>query len=175
MLKFTCSHNNSLFLGRKEAVKTIKTMKIKALKNYNKIIANILSILGIGSATLFSCSMYGTPLSPVPEYGVPGATFKINGTISNKSNEKIPGIQVILNKDTTLANSEGKYAVQTESYAGEQSFKLEISDIDGDLNGEFHPVDTTVAFVDPKFENGDGEWYLGETSKNLDIKLKDKN
>jgi hypothetical protein len=37
--------------------------------------------------------------------------------------------------------------------------------VDGDANGTYHSLDTIVSFVDPEFENPDGHWYSGETSK----------
>ncbi len=145
-------------------------MSKKFLKNYNKILAYTLAILGIGSATTFSGCMYGSPA----EYGTPIATYKIIGSVTDKAHTKVKGIRVALRGDTTFTDANGKYNVQTEDFPGDQTFQISFEDIDGDANGDLQSVDTTVAFVVPEFENGDGSWNRGETSTEFNIKLKDK-
>ena len=144
-------------------------MRRKLIKNYNKIIAFILSILGVGGTT-FSCAMYGIPA----EYGTPYANFKINGTVTKHKNEKLPGIKVKMPYDSTLTNAYGKYEIETQDIPTGQTFEIQFIDIDGPENGEFETLDTVVVFENPKFENGDGDWFQGNTSREFNIKLTDK-
>lgn len=144
-------------------------MKPKLLKSYNKILAFILSILGVGGTT-FSCAMYGIPA----EYGTPYANFKVNGTITNSRNETIPGIKVKMPYNSTYSNTNGKYEIDTHDFPTNQTFQIKFIDVDGAENGEFETLDTTVVFENPKFVNGDGDWFQGDTSKEFNIKLSDK-
>ena len=153
-------------------------MKRKLLEKHNRLIAFILSILGVGGACTFSGCEYGVPV----EYGTPSATFKVHGKISNEDDNVIPGIRVMLwmdegkhYADTAYTNAEGFYNVQIEDFPEEHNFEIEIDDIDGESNGSYNSLDTIVSFVNPEFENPSGDWYKGETSKEFNIKLKEKN
>ena len=144
-------------------------MKRNILKKYNYILAFLLSVLGVGAACSLGGCEYGTPAE---EYGVPMATFKIHGTVTSEENDKIPNIRVVLRTDTTYTDQNGAYAVQTNTFPDDEYFLVELDDIDGTANGAYQPLDTTVVFVDPQFVNGDGSWYAGETSKEVNIILK---
>lgn len=143
-------------------------MKRKLLTNYNKVLAYVISLLGI-SAT-FSCCMYGSPV----EYGTPVATYKVSGNVSDENDNQLQGIRVVLRNDTSFTNENGVYSVQANDFPGEISFPIAFSDVDGDTNGRFQSKDTSLTFTDPEFINGDGEWNQGETSKDFDIKLKNE-
>jgi putative lipoprotein (rSAM/lipoprotein system) len=147
-------------------------MKRKFLKNYNFIIAFLLSILGVGGACTLGGCEYGTPAE---EYGIPSATFKVYGIITSEDNAKIPNIRVVMHSDTIYTDINGNYNVQTVDFPHDQNFLVELDDIDGIANMKYQSKDTVVSFKDPKFENGDGLWYKGETSKELNIKLKADN
>ncbi len=153
-------------------------MKRKLLEKHNKLIVFLLSILGIGGACTFSGCEYGSPV----EYGSPHATFKVHGKVSNENDAAIPGIRVRLwmdegkyYADSAFTNSEGLYNVQIDDFPEEQNYEMEVDDIDGESNGSFNSLDTIVSFVNPEFENGGDSWYSGETSKEFNIKLKEKN
>lgn len=146
-------------------------IKRNALIRYNKIIAAILGILGIST----SCD----PIF-VAEYGTPYAIFKINGTIENTLNsDNIENIRVIIgdewhDADSVLTDATGSFALNYNGFGGEENIYLSIKDIDGAANGEFQDLDTIIQFNDPVFIDGDGSWYMGETSKTVSIKLKPK-
>ncbi len=146
-------------------------MKIKLLEKHNKLIAFLLSVIGIGGACTFGGCAYGTPV----EYGTPTATFKVNGKVNSEEDVKIKGIRVIMCDDTAYTNEEGKFQVQTVNFPADVDLDIEFDDTDGELNGAFQSLDTIVSFVDPEFKNGDGHWYQGETSKEFNVKLKSKN
>jgi putative lipoprotein (rSAM/lipoprotein system) len=147
-------------------------MKRNILKKYNYIIAFLLSVLGVGGACTLGGCEYGTPAE---EYGTPSATFKVNGIVSSEDNTKIPNIRVVMQSDTVYTDLNGAYNVQTSAFPDDQNFLVEFEDIDGTANGIYQSKDTMVLFDNPQFENGDGSWYIGETSKEINIKLKSGN
>ncbi len=148
-------------------------MKRKLLEKHNKLIAFLLSIIGIGGACSFGGCAYG--VGPAPEYGVPSATFKVTGKVNSEEGVKIKSIRVIMRKDTSYTDAEGKFHVQTNDIPEVKDFDIEFDDVDGQLNGNFQSLDTIVSFVNPEFKNPDDGWYVGETTKEFDIKLKSKN
>jgi putative lipoprotein (rSAM/lipoprotein system) len=79
-------------------------MNTNFLRHSNKLISFILSILGVGAACTFLGCEYGTP---AVEYGVPNASFKVHGTITDGNSKTIKDIQVIMERDTTYSDSEG--------------------------------------------------------------------
>lgn len=112
--------------------------------------------------------MYGTPV----EYGTPSAKYKVYGTVTSEDSVKIPNIRVVMQTDTGYTDINGAYGVETVTFPIAQDFLIEFDDIDGASNGKYLSQDTLVSFDDPQFVNGDGEWYEGETSKEVNIKLK---
>jgi len=145
-------------------------MKIKFLKNYNRLLAFLLSFLGFAGVCATGCCEYGTM-----EYGTPNATFKVHGTVKSEENVPVSRIRVVMRDDTSFSDYQGEYEVQYHAYCFEyeQGFTLEFDDIDGIENGRYSPLDTVVTFTDPQFEGGDDSWYDGETSKELNINLEE--
>ncbi len=145
----------------------MKKVKIKFFKTSNAIIAGLITLLGFAS----SCEK----VSRV-EYGTPSAKFIVNGkVISSDSNEAIENIRVIMQGDTTKTDNEGKYQVVDKyGFPSDQVYDIKFQDIDGVTNGDYQNLDTIIEFKNPQFINGDGNWYSGETSKELDIELNKK-
>jgi len=145
----------------------MKAVKIKFLTKYNAILAALLSLLGFSS----SCGIF-----PGTEYGTPHAKFIVNGNIvSATTNQAVQGIKVKMAYDSTTSSVNGIYSVKDGfGFPQSQTYTVTFRDIDGAANGQLQDLDTTIEFKDPKFTNGDGHWYEGETTKELDIKLKPK-
>jgi len=137
------------------------------LKKYRALLALLLGLTGFAS----SCEIGG-----MAEYGTPSAKFIVNGKIeSTLTSNPIRNIRVIMQGDTSLTDAEGKYQVIDRwGFPIDQTYSVRIEDFDGSLNGEFENLDTIVEFKNPKFVNGDGDWYTGETSTQLNIKLNPK-
>jgi putative lipoprotein (rSAM/lipoprotein system) len=149
----------------------MKLMKNRILKYQNKIIAFFISILGIGGACTFGGCEYGT----IAEYGTPNATFVVRGKVMNEDGANISNIRVVMYQDSTLTNTNGQYEVETVDFPTVREFQIRFEDIDGAVNNEYQKLDTVVVFVDPEFQGADGSWYHGETSKEFNVKLKEKN
>ena len=139
----------------------------------NKSISYILSFLGIGSAVIFNGCMYG---SPVVEYGTPHANFKVTGKVTTEAGVEIEQIKISMQTETTKSDIDGKYNIEISDFPEDQEYTVRFIDEDGSQNGgEFVALDTVVKFTDPKFEDGDGDWFSGTTSKTLNVKLTKKN
>ena len=145
----------------------MKKVKNKFFKISNAIIAGMISMLGFASA----CDK-----DPKVEYGTPSAKFIVNGKVkSAASNEAIKNIKVVMQGNTATTDDEGKYqVVDGNGFPIDQVYSIQFQDIDGVQNGAYQDLDTIVEFKDSKFIKGDGKWYQGETSKELDIVLKPK-
>lgn len=145
----------------------MKKIKISLFKRYNTLTSFLLSILGFGAAcSLSSCSY---------EYGTPFATFKVKGNVKSEVTSKaIPNIRVVMEYDTTFTDESGNYQISKTDFPDNQTFFVEFKDIDGETNGEYQPLDTIVEFIDPEFSGGTDNWDSGETEKEVNVKLKDK-
>ncbi len=148
----------------------MKKVKIKYYSAYNAIILSLLGILGLTS----SCEKIG--IDPVAEYGVPSAKYIVNGNVTNSTdNTPIKNIRVVMKGDTAFTDNSGNYnIVDNYGFPGNQKIDIEFADIDGATNGNFHNLDTVVEFKNPEYTNGDGNWYEGEASQELNIELDKK-
>ncbi len=150
---------------RTSAMKTDQIMIRKNfLRSTNALIAWLLAILGFG------CSIN----MPV-EYGMPHADFIVKGNVtSTETKQPIENIRVGMQGDTVYTDKDGNYQVVSGSYPDNQSFAISFQDIDEATNGSYQDVDTLVDFTNTEFTGGDGHWYDGETTKELNIKLSPK-
>jgi putative lipoprotein (rSAM/lipoprotein system) len=152
----------------------MKKAKIRFYKTSNAIILGLLALLGFST----SCNIIRY------EYGTPQADFIVKGKVtSSTTGNPIQNIRVIMKRDstnpygpgdTTFTDNEGNYHETLSAFPKNQTFQLVFQDVDSAANGDYQGKDTTVQFTDPKFNGGDGSWYKGETSKNLNIKLDKK-
>lgn len=142
----------------------MKRFERKFLNTYNLLLTALLTLLGFSNCTI---------IEPKDEYGSPSATFKVNGKVSDKvTTRAIQGIKVVMQGDSTLTNSEGRFTVSQVSFPNNQDFVIQFKDLDGSANGgQFQPKDTLVEFKDPEFTNGDDSWYQGETSMELNVNM----
>ena len=142
----------------------MKRFERKFLSTYNLILTALLSMLGFSNCTI---------VEPKDEYGSPSATFKVNGKVTDLlTNRAIKDIKVLMQGDSNHNESERRFSLSQVSFPADQSFIIQFKDIDGAANGgQFQPKDTLVEFKDPQFTNGDGSWYQGETSLELNLNL----
>jgi len=113
-------------------------MKKPIIKIFDKLILLLLGFSGM----FYSCYKYGMPI----------ATYEINGIVTDKKSKPIQDIRVVRqtyydSNDTLYTNSEGKFYYKYWDEVN-QAY-LTIEDIDGEANGgEFKPVELTVKFSD---------------------------
>lgn len=147
-------------------------MKRVFLKKHNTLISFLLSILGFGAACSLGSCEYGLP---VVEYGTPHAIFKVKGSVrSDATSDNLPGIRIVMGVDTAFTDEQGNYEVGTMDFPKDQTYLVEFNDVDGELNGEYQPLDTIAEFIDPEFTGVSGGWDQGETEIEINVELKDK-
>jgi len=134
-------------------------------KKYNRLLYVLMGLLGFSVAC--------TKVQPA-EYGTPSADFIINGVIENQASQPIPNIKVVARWDSTYTAVDGKFSLKNKVSPTDQSFLVKLSDIDGVANGNYQNKDTTIAFTNNTFTNGDGHWYRGKVEKSVVIKLTSK-
>jgi putative lipoprotein (rSAM/lipoprotein system) len=155
-------------------------MKTLLLRRFNTLISFLLAILGFGAACgLGSCEyddgLFNRGIDGPVAYGTPHATFKVIGSVkSDGTSDNLPYIRVVMGYDTAFTDESGNYQVENIEFPKDQTFLVEFKDIDGEINGEYQPQDTIVEFVSPKFSGGSGNWDSGETEKEVNVNLKDK-
>lgn len=135
------------------------------IKKYNRLLYVLMGLLGFSVAC--------TKVQPA-EYGTPSADFIINGVIENQASQPIPNIKVVARWDSTYTAVDGKFSLKNKVFPTDQSFLVKLSDIDGVANGNYQNKDTTIAFTNNTFTNGDGHWYRGKVEKSVVIKLTSK-
>lgn len=144
-------------------------IKLSFFRGYNALIGFFLSVLGFGTA----CSENGGN-SPA-EYGTPHGTFRVNGNVKSASTSNaVPKVRVVMGIDTATTDEKGDYEVSVQDMPTDQEFAIKFDDVDGEANGKYQALDTTVVFTNPKFTGGDGSWNSGETEQKLNVELKDK-
>jgi len=148
--------------------------------NYKKLIAFILSIIGI---SVVSCSKYGAPY----------LEFKLKGKITDTLDNPIGNIRVNIQEGgysarKTYTDMEGNYFIDTdmEDYSIAKNFPFEnttimikVEDTDGEENGgEF--ATQIITFPLKKSDNikekekKKDKWYKGTVSKEINFKLTNK-
>ncbi len=148
----------------------MKSLQKSFFRIFNLFLSGLFVLLG------FSCET--TKDSPV-EYGVPRATFKASGIVtSSETDEAVENITVVMEStdrfvnDSTASDASGVFEVVDNSGFPEDSeYVLHVRDLDGDANGSFENLDTTIVFNEEELQGGDGAWYYGEATKELNIKL----
>jgi putative lipoprotein (rSAM/lipoprotein system) len=160
------------YAGTQTSLIKLNGMKRTLLKKYNTLISFLLSVLGFGAACSIGSCEYGLP---VAEYGTPHAIFKVKGSVSSEAtSENLPYIRVIMGVDTAITDEQGNYEVGIMGFPKDQTYQVEFKDVDGELNGAYQSLDTIAEFIDPEFTGGSGGWDQGETEKEMNVKLKDK-
>jgi putative lipoprotein (rSAM/lipoprotein system) len=150
----------------------MKKIRLSLFKRLNTLISFMLSVLGFGAACSLSSCEYGTP---APHYGTPYSTFKVKGNVKSEvTSNAIPNVRVVMGFDTTFTDKSGNYQISNTNFPDNQSFLIKFIDIDGETNGEHQDLDTIVEFIDPEFTGGTGDWDSGETEKEVNVKLKEK-
>jgi putative lipoprotein (rSAM/lipoprotein system) len=136
-------------------------IKRRLLLRWNLVIAWFLSLFGVACLPI-AC-----------EYGTPEGKFIVNGKVqSEETQSPIEHIRVIMGSDTAYSDASGNFEVSDVNFPTSQSYLVNLADVDGTDHGEFLSCDTLVEFTNPEFENGKGDWYDGETKKQVIVNLK---
>ena len=153
----------------------MKTFYNRSLNWINYLLGCLLGLLG------FSCD--SEDISDLPaEYGTPWATYQFKGRALDTSNQPINNLRVKAIpsnsdldideiRDTTRTDAEGNFQIEM-SYFPTSSFELIIEDTDGEANGgQFNNMSTLIQIDDSEYQEGDGRWYEGKVTRELEIHM----
>ena len=135
-------------------MKTITIIKRQLLKK-------VLNLLGVCSAALMTtCAKYGVAVSMV--------NMNLSGIVRSKDSAKaIVGIQVTARNGysnlKTLTDNNGVFSINTGIAGADNIIDLNISDIDGVVNGSFVSKDTLLTFSSDEI--------LLQSKNNINIRL----
>lgn len=147
-------------------------MKKIVLKTYGKIVAWILTALGLYT----SCDIV-TPA----EYGTPTADFVVKGKVTDKSTQQPVKGMAVINKsytapygnDTVRTDANGDYELEfTEVAFGAEDLTVYASDIDGEDNGAYLSDTIRIKAHELKqIEKRRKSWYNGKFEGKADFEL----
>ncbi len=126
-----------------------------------RLLKIILKILGVGSIGLMvSCTKYGAQTNTI--------NMQLNGTVVSQDSVKaIEDIQVevknCFSNSKVITNNNGVFKLYPTIDEFENKIYLKISDIDGNLNGNFLSKDTVLSLTSEEKNN--------RHKQNIDIKL----
>ena len=128
-------------------------------KLYHKAAAVILGLIVSSSG----CSIETNP-SPAMEYGMPHATFRLDGRVVSAANseEGIPGIEVSFQDAQTHTDESGAWNIYGSWFGScgwHDPCALEVRDIDGEENGYFRNKEVNLDTTQTKEASG---WFGGK-------------
>jgi putative lipoprotein (rSAM/lipoprotein system) len=139
-------------------------------KIYRIIISALLALLG------FSCGKFIN--NGYAEYGTPSANYKAKGVVvSEVDDSPIKGIQAELKRqdaydtrdiDTAHTNSEGSFSLEGEEFPRQKLYVI-LTDVDGEENGLYAPMEVEADYTNATFTGGSGNWYEGKAEIDLGI------
>lgn len=149
-------------------------MKIKVISFYSKVISFLLALFGFTACDI---------INPTAEYGVPSATFKVKGTLVDEADntKTINGVKVAIGHlytddtgvkktyytDSIITNTTGRFNFSAEDFPTSRKFVIKYEDVNAAQDGNYGLTIDTVRFENPDFTGGNGNWYEGETTKDL--------
>lgn len=167
-------------------------------KFLSRLVKGVFAMLGFAT----SCTpgsvpepMYGPP---PPEYGVPSATYRFIGKVSDEDSEGIPGIRVAVKMskpwngayvekngkmvpyvweqaDTLFTDEDGKFAREytllDDIASVPEDVVVTAEDVDGEENGGAFTARKDIKVEVKQVDKGDGHWNMGTYESQADIKL----
>lgn len=153
----------------------MKTFYKRSLNWINYLLCGLLGLLG------FSCDSEEIG-GGVCEYGTPWATYQFKGHVLDDSGKPIENLRVKAIpansdqaideiRDTTRTDADGAFLIEM-SHFPTPFFKLIAEDTDGEANGGlFSDKTTQIEIEDSEYQEGDGRWYHGKVTRELDIHM----
>ena len=141
-------------------------MKIQNRKLKHWLLATAAGLLGVnvGCERFIQC-----------EYGCPEADYEVKGRVTTQNDVPIKGIVASLsryNADTT--DADGRYYLSYCNFPSEHdTATVTFSDIDGEANAHYADTTVQVVFNRSDLHGGDGHWYEGRATKEMDVKLRE--
>ena len=144
------------------------------MRLYTAVCAAVLGALGFTACGWQNAPMYGTE----PAYGVPTATFRVRGVVTDEENNPVEGIRVAVSdregwdSDTVYTSADGEFETCDMSVGSVESVRAVLADVDGEKNGGTFAPDT-VKFEEMKVDTiSEEDWGGGEYELSFERKLK---
>lgn len=146
-------------------------MRRIVLKTYGKIIAGILTVLGLNT----SCDK-----NREVEYGTPSADFVVKGkVIDENTRQPIHGMAIIkkpdgnsCQSDTARTDASGIYELNFNGFSL-SDVTVYASDIDGEENGSYLSDTVRIKANELKQIAKKGSWYAGKFEGEANFELKE--
>ena len=144
-------------------------MKIKYLKLKHWLIALGAAALGMN---------VGCERTMMCEYGTPEATYHVKGRVTAPDGTPVPGIEVSQNWAPESSNRQPRDTTDEQGNFNTtfyrvclNAIRLTFSDIDSTENGSYCDTSLNIPTRDIPLSGGDGHWYGGEGTVNVDVTL----
>lgn len=164
----------------------MKKLNRKLIRGTNWALAGLLSLLGFTG-----CGKEGNDDGGEMrvEYGVPHATFKVLGRVTNEQGEPLAGVRVVapnattiwgkdsdqrntsLLYDTTYTASDGTFAGRYSVFPSDSVY-INMKFEDSATPSAYESDSLSVGFSKRDLRGGDKSWHRGEAKKRIDVKLK---
>ncbi len=148
---------------------------------YSRLVIVSVSFIGL----LTGCEIIGGGF--VAMYGMPIASYKINGNIVDAtSKQAIPNIQIStlmlqgtdtesgFSLDTIYSDINGKFVIEWKEVSIDLTFVLKTKDIDGQENGLYLEQEISIPFSESDLSGGDGSWDQGSAEKSITIEINEQ-
>lgn len=140
----------------------MKKISISVRSWMNKIICSLIGMTGFYA----SCSKSEESSC---EYGTPTASYSFKGIVTDENGLPIENVKVLealnfIRKDSCLTDKDGKFSIQSGETA---SSKILLSFTKEGYNEK----DTLFLHSEFEFKKGDGNWYIGNGEKEVNITL----
>lgn len=138
-------------------------MKIKYYKLRHWLLAAAAGLLGLNVGCI------GV------EYGCPEADYEVKGRVTTQDDVPIEGIEASFSKyNADSTDADGRYYLRTSDFPLEhETLDVKFVDIDGEANGSYADTMVEVVFHRTDLHGGDGHWYDGSATKEVDVKLRE--
>lgn len=144
----------------------MKRLKIKVLTKINLLLGALVALLGCHSSKQVAVSDRIMCL-----YGVPSATYKVSGKVTNSQNKPVQDAQVVVKgyknlalTDTVRTDKKGRYAVDCTGFPAD-----ELNIVVLDSKGEYQ---TDSVQIEVPEKEGSSVFDQGEYTFKKDIQLK---
>lgn len=141
-----------------------------------KLLSLIISVV-LG---LFCDSDNSGGLNQPVEYGMPHADYKISGKVISSGNSlPVEGLRVSIRDTVALStlntsaitDSDGRYSLEFTTALWNNTWHLQVKDIDSIENGLYKTKDTTVSIPQSELNKRGGRWNYGHADKTIDLKV----
>lgn len=144
----------------------MKKIRLRVLARVNVLLGAVLALFGCGSKRAVAVENQVVCL-----YGVPTATYKVSGKVTNEKHKPLQGVQVVVKgynnypiTDTLRTDHKGRYAADYTGYPAD-SLNIVVTDPSGE-----YKADSTQ--IEVPWQEGASAFDQGEQTFKQNVQLK---